>query len=335
MRTGTLESRSSTVRAVRAVLVVNPNATTTNPRRAEVVVSALRAHLDLTVCHTLARGHARELTAQAKRDSVELVICLSGDGTINEVVNGIVEDAPTADQPILGIIPGGHTNVFARALGLPRDAVEATGTLLKALQANQRRSVSLGRLDDRWFTFCAGMGFDAEVVRRVENKRREGHRASAALYARMVAAEYAERARQLTGRLTLTESDGTQHELATLVTQNTTPWTYIGNRAIAGSLTASFDRGLDVVGITTLKPGPLLRTIVRFLGNRMTESADMVTIRDTNSFTVTASAPMAVHVDGDYVGEHDQLSFSSAANALTVLAPNPHGAEFFRPTELH
>ena len=71
-------------------------------------------------------------------------------------------------------MPGGSTNVFARALGMPNDPVEATGQLLDALREGRRRTVGLGTADGRWFTFCAGMGLDAEVVGAVEKRRQKG-----------------------------------------------------------------------------------------------------------------------------------------------------------------
>ena len=109
------------------------------------------------------------------RDRVDVVVALGGDGTINEVVNGVLTDGLHKHVPAVGVVPAGSTNVFARALGLPNDPIEATGVLLEALTAGRRREISLGRADDRWFLFAAGMGFDAAVVAAVEKARRQGH----------------------------------------------------------------------------------------------------------------------------------------------------------------
>src|SRR5215218_4966343 len=158
---------------MRALLVVNPFATTTSARTREVLASALEGELKLDVVRTDRRGHAADLARQARVEGLDVVVALGGDGTVNEVVNGLLgRDGPGDDVPALAVVPGGGTNVFARALGIPRDPVEATGALLDALREHRRRSIGLGLAGDRWFTFNAGMGWDAEVVARVDRRRR-------------------------------------------------------------------------------------------------------------------------------------------------------------------
>ena len=115
---------------MRALLVVNPKATATTPRMREVLASALASEVKLDVEVTQARGHAIELAAQARVDGLDVVVALGGDGTVNEVVNGLLDGGPSPDGPALAVVPGGNANVFARALGLPNNAVDATSVLL-------------------------------------------------------------------------------------------------------------------------------------------------------------------------------------------------------------
>lgn len=131
---------------MRALLVVNPAATTTSARTRDVLAHALASDLKLEVAATEYRGHARDLARQAAEGGeIELVVALGGDGTVNEVVNGLLHNGPDPDGlPKLAVVPGGSTNVFARALGLPNDAVEATGALLDALRERSSRTVGLG-----------------------------------------------------------------------------------------------------------------------------------------------------------------------------------------------
>ena len=144
---------------MRALLVVNRQATTTSERSRDVLVGALRSVTELEVAHTRRRGHASTLAAEAASSGVGLVVTLGGDGTVNEVVNGLMSVGADADQrPALAVVPGGSTNVFARALGLPRDWAEATGVILAALRDRRYRTIGLGRADRRYFTFCAGLG---------------------------------------------------------------------------------------------------------------------------------------------------------------------------------
>src|SRR4051794_13496753 len=166
---------------MRGLLVVNPKATATTTRTREVLVRALGSDLKLDVAETQRRGHARDLAKQATNDGVDVVVALGGDGTVNEVVNGLLHQGPGPDVPSLAVVPGGSTNVFTRTLGLSQQPVEATGEILDALRNGSRRVIGLGRLSDvaepadpastRWFTFCAGLGLDAEVVREVEVHR--------------------------------------------------------------------------------------------------------------------------------------------------------------------
>ena len=99
---------------MRRLLVVNPRATTTSARTREVIAHALSASLDLDVVDTTHRTHATDLARQARRDGLDVVLTLGGDGTVNEVVNGLLADGPGHDVPTLGTVPGGSANVFAR-----------------------------------------------------------------------------------------------------------------------------------------------------------------------------------------------------------------------------
>src|SRR6058998_3785027 len=125
---------------MRALLVVNPKATATSARVRDVLARALGSDLKVDLAETERRGHAIELGHRASVEGYDLVVTLGGDGTVNEVINGILRDSmPRTDQPALAVIPGGSTNVFHRALGIPRDPVEATGSLLDALKGDRSR----------------------------------------------------------------------------------------------------------------------------------------------------------------------------------------------------
>src|SRR5258708_6542133 len=175
----------------RGLLVMNPKATTATERTCDVLVGALSSALDLRTVRTERRGHAADLARAAAADGTDVVIAFGGDGTVNEVVTGLLADGPGPDVPALAVVPGGSTNVFARALGLPNHAVEATGALLRLLRERRTRLVSVGAAvfgDDeptRYFTFSAGYGFDAAVVGKVEQERAEGRRSTGALFIRL------------------------------------------------------------------------------------------------------------------------------------------------------
>src|SRR5690606_26177679 len=231
---------------MRALLVVNPNATTTSERSRSVLVRALRSEVTLDVAYTRARGHATALATDAVAAGFGLVVAHGGDGTVNEVVNGLMA-APVTDRPALAVVPGGSTNVFARALGLPADWGEAVGANLEALHDSRGRTVGLGLADGRYFTFCAGLGIDAAVVRRVERARSHGRTSSPALYVRATAGQLLVGANRST--LTVDAPDAKDEAFAAVIVQNTAPWTYLWGRPVHLSPEASFDRGLDVVAL--------------------------------------------------------------------------------------
>jgi diacylglycerol kinase family enzyme len=312
---------------VRALLLVNPNATTTNARTRDVLVRALRSEVDLELGETLHRGHAADLAYDAMRAEIDIVVALGGDGTVNEVVNGLLRDGPGEHVPALAVVPGGSTNVFARAVGLPRDPVEATGEILESIREKRFRTVGLGRADDRWFTFCAGLGLDAEVVRRVEGARTRGRTASRSLYLRATIAQYFVGTERSTPLLTLHRPGGVVVEgLSMAIVQNTAPWTYWGERAVHPSPRASFDTGLDLFALRALRLPSTLRAARQILakrpdpdGRRDPHGRRVYGLHDEDSFRLVAERPLAVQVDGDYLGERTEVTFTSEPEALRVV----------------
>jgi diacylglycerol kinase family enzyme len=312
---------------MRAVLVVNPNATTTTVRVRDVLVRALRSEVTLDVAYTENRGHAADLARQAARDGIDLIVTLGGDGTVNEVANGLLtaDSGPPQgradERPAVAVVPGGSANVFARALGLPRDWAEGTGMILEALREGRTRTVSLGRADDRYFTFCAGFGLDAEVIRRVEQARVRGRTSTPALYLRSTITQLALTNARRNPSITL-ECPGMPEEvgLATVIVQNTAPWTFLGDRPVQCCPDASFDLGLDLLALRELKLAATTITAARMMGRRPNPRGKQVLhVHDLAGFTLRSAVPMAFQVDGDYLGERDKLNFTAVPNALRIV----------------
>ncbi len=311
---------------MRALLVVNQRATTTTRRIRDVLVHALSSEVRLAVAHTRRRGHGTTRAAEAVADGVDLVVALGGDGTVNEIVNGLLANGPGPGVPALAVVPGGSTNVFARALGLPRDWVEATGVLLEALREGRSRVVGLGRADDRYFTFCAGLGLDAEVVRRVEQARLRGHAASPLLYLRSAATQFLTETNRREKRVTL-EVPGEEPvgQLAMLIVQNTAPWTYLNGRPVDACAEASFDLGLDVLAMRALHVPSTTRTATQLLFPRLARASGgprgkrVLRLHDVAEFTVRTSDRMAFQLDGDYLGEREKIRFAAVPSALRVI----------------
>ena len=306
---------------MRALLVVNPKATTTSERGRDVLVRALKSEVDLTVEYTKRRGHAADLAHRALQERVDLVVTLGGDGTVNEVVNGLLREGPDEKVPALAVVPGGSTNVFARALGLPRDAIEGTGVLLDALDRGRTRSVGLGLADGRYFTFCAGFGLDAEVVRKVERARLRGKVSTPGLYIRSLFTQFFLETDRSAPSVTLEQpGHSPEPDLANAIVQNTAPWTYLGDRPINPCPDASFETGLDVMAMRVLAIPATTRAMTQILSRRPNpHGRQMLRLHDLSSFTLRATRPMAFQVDGDYVGEKAKVTFSAVPDALRVF----------------
>jgi len=320
---------------MRALLVVNPKATTTSARTRDVLIHALASDLKLDVVTTEFRGHARDAARRAAADgSVELVVALGGDGTVNEVVNGLLHDGPADGLPRLAVVPGGSTNVFARALGLPNDAVEATGALLDALRRGGERTVGLGLVSgtpgtedegvpSRWFTFCAGLGFDAGVVGRVEQQRTRGKRSTHALYIRQTLRQFAGERNRRQGTVTLSAPGRDPvGDLVLAIVCNTSPWTFIGNRPVYASPRASFDTALDVLALSRLSPSAVALAgaqLLRSTPERGPHGKHVASLHDLTDFTLQSQAPLPFQVDGDHLGLRTSATFRGIRRALRVI----------------
>src|SRR5215469_2479789 len=217
---------------MRAVLIVNPRATSTTRLRRDVIASALASAFQLEVTETRYRGHATKLASVARSDGYGLVLTLGGDGTVNEAANGILGRPPErkkpADLPALAALPGGSANVFTGALGLPRDPIDATGQILHALHERRERVIGLGLAEGRYFTFNSGLGLDAEVVRSVQGLRAHGRPVSPSLYVRLALRQFY---RQTDRRQPLLEIGFDQRSPVgpafLCIVSNTAPWTYL------------------------------------------------------------------------------------------------------------
>lgn len=306
----------------RGLLIVNPKASTGSRRRTRWVAKKLDDVLDLTVEQTRARGHGEELARRGADEGYDVVLSLGGDGTVNEVVNGLVaEGRPAAEAPLFAPIPAGSTNVFARALGLPWDRRRASLAIVAALQESRTRTVSLGHARgegvDRVFTFCAGLGWDASIIKKVESYRKK--RNLGAHYARAVMAELNEHG---------VEGDSIDVELSTgesvlstgmVVVQNCAPWTYLGTLPVNLNARATFNAGLDVLILRKLGLSDAARTAASLLvGRDGPDGKHAVTHHDLSRIRLRASLPQAFQLDGDYLGERTEVELDSVPDALRV-----------------
>jgi diacylglycerol kinase family enzyme len=318
---------------MRAVLIVNPTATSTTPAGRDLLAHALKSRLQLAVENTNHRGHGTELGQAAVEDGMDLVVVHGGDGTVSAVVNGLLgrpgsaTSGHTGPVPAVAVVPGGSANVLARSLGISRDPIAATNQLIQLLddygrQQNWRR---IGLIDcgERWAVLNTGMGVDAEVVAAVEAERDKGGKVTASRYIRAaVPAVWGYTRREPTLTLELPGREPITG-VSFVFVSNASPWTYANNRPVWTNPGCTFESGLGVFAPTSMKPIPTLRIVRQMFAKRPKfEFKHLVTEDDVPCLRVTSTgAPIASQFDGDYLGLRETMTFRSVPDALPVVAP--------------
>jgi diacylglycerol kinase family enzyme len=303
---------------VRGLLIVNRHATSMTATVTDLAVRSLAGLVDLDVERTQYRGHAREL---AEASDTDLVIVHGGDGSINEAVNGIMSRAD--GRPQVAVIPGGGANVLARALGLPLDAAAAIRQVREAIAAGRHRTIGLGRAADRYFTFSAGLGMDAEVVREVERMRAQGRRESVALFLRAMVRQYYRGTDRHQPALRL-ERDGEPpiNGLFMTIITNRSPWTYFRGRPLLPVPNPDFNSGLDLLALRRIRLTTILNAVgqMLYVRSRPAHGRDMLSVLGSESLTLRSARPIAFQADGEYLGETEAVKFEFVPHALRVVA---------------
>jgi diacylglycerol kinase family enzyme len=323
---------------VRAVLIVNPTATSTTPAGRDLLAHALQSRLELTVQHTDHRDHAVELAHRAAEAGVDIIIVHGGDGTVNGVVNGLLGrpgSARKARVPAVAVVPGGSANVFARSLGIPPDPVDATNMLIELINGYRHlkdwRRIGLIDCGERWAVFNAGMGVDADVVAAVEAQRGKGRKVTAARYIRAaVPAVLASIRRDPTLTLQLPDREPVTGVHFVFVS-NSSPWTYANKRSVWTNPDTTFESGLGVFATVGMKTVPTLRLVRQMFSKRpKIESQQLIRDDDAPWLRITGGeTDIATQVDGDYLGLRSDMTFRAVPDALNVVAPPAKN-----PTEL-
>jgi diacylglycerol kinase family enzyme len=314
---------------VRALLVVNPAATSTTPRTREVIVHALASELDLEVVETQHRGHARDLARGARHEGLDAVLTLGGDGTVNEVVNGLLHDGLGDDVPLLGAVPGGSANVFVRALGLPPEPIEATGALLEAIGDKRTRTIGLGTAefersdgsDLRSFAVNAGEAIDADIIASMEQQRSHGRTATPGRYLATTISQFFLHTDRRDPALTVSRPGVPSVEgVYFAMVQNTAPWTFFGPIPLDPCPRASFDTGLDLFAARSMGLVASLRHVRRMvLHSGAAGRASLLTLHDQAELVLTANRPTPLQVDGDACGSVTSVRLRSVPLALHTL----------------
>jgi diacylglycerol kinase family enzyme len=291
---------------VPSLLIVNPWASGVDEARLAAVRAALPEGTVLRM--TSARGEATEIACEVS-GRVDALYVFGGDGTYNEVLNGIDAETP------VGFVPGGGASVLPRALGLPREPFEAAQAL--AVGARTRR-IAVGRANGHRFGFACGIGLDAEVVRAVDElgRRPDGRRPGNVAFAWTGMRALTRRRFRLEPALEVVG-----HGRAALALVSNGPaYTYAGPVAVRPTPEASFEGGLDLVGPVRLRARdlPRLAWYASGRGDR-DEADDLVYVHDADRIEIRCDRPLPLEADGEDLGDVEHVVLEAERDAVTVL----------------
>ncbi|HLW96017.1 MAG TPA: diacylglycerol kinase family protein [Solirubrobacteraceae bacterium] len=304
---------------LRALVIVNPFATTVSDRLRNLVVHALSARYNVAAVDTQRPGHASDLAREAAADGYDVVIAFGGDGTVNEAANGLAGSTTP-----LTCLPGGSANVFGKLLGIPGEIVDATEHLLGVADRFAPRLVDLGAVEGRLYTFSAGVGIDADVVRAVDARPRLKARFGPYFFLATAIGTFVRHYAIAAPRM-FVSSGGESVAGVTAVIQNAEHYTYWRQRPVDLASGATLDGGTlsavvlgraSFIGAATLG--------VRALAGRgsVARHRQIHALPASAAITVSSATgrPLPLQVDGDYIGEVTEARFTIRPQALAVVA---------------
>jgi diacylglycerol kinase family enzyme len=309
----------------RMLIIVNPYATTVSDRLKNLVVYALQGRYEVEAVLTEAQHHAIEIGREAREGDYDIVVAFGGDGTLNEVANGLAG----TDVPV-SVLPGGSTNVVARTLGIPNDVVDATEHLLGIADDFHPRRIDLGVANGRHFVFACGAGLDATAARTVDSHPRLKARGGRWYYTWAAISGFYGSYLRNPVRMRM-RGNGHTAEGVTAIAQNSDPFTYFGNVPLRICENAALDNGtLSVAMLRRAAQRDVPTIAARVLSKTLhapahgqIEHFDGVTECHVESVSEDPDGkirPFPVQVDGDYIGDHGELEIGIEPAALTVVA---------------
>jgi len=310
----------------RMLIIVNPYATTVSDRLRNLVVYALQGRYEVEAVSTEAQNHATEIGREACSGGYDVVVAFGGDGTLNEVANGLAgTDLPVA------ILPGGSTNVVCRTLGIPNDVVDATEHLLSLADDWQPRKIDLGRVGERRFVFACGAGIDATVVKRVDEHPLKKAKGGPYYYSWAAISAFYRRYLVRPVRMRTEVPGGEPVEGVTTIVQNSDPLTYFARRPVRVCEGIAIDDGtLSMAVLRRAAQRDMPTLVARLLSRRRTAAGHrrVAHFDDVTTATITSLSedrdgsprPFPVQVDGDYIGERTRVELGVDPGALTIVA---------------
>ncbi len=298
-----------------AKVIINPSAGADKTRKKvpEIERMLREINLDFSSIITEGPGHAVKIAEESVKAGAKMIVSVGGDGTINEVANGIYNAGGLAETA-LGIVSTGTGADYIRTLGLPRSIDEA----VKKLQSPKFNNVDLGKLScmkngkatERLFVNFAGLGFDAEIVRATSQKYKSLGKVAAYLMALLtILASY----RNKNIKITINGVEET-HKICTTIMGN---GKYGGGGMMTTPEADISDGLLDVLVVGDLSKPDLLASLPRiYKGTHLTHPK--VRLKKAAEISIKTEEVMTVQADGDLMGE-TPVTFSILPRALKII----------------
>jgi diacylglycerol kinase (ATP) len=308
---------------VQCKLIVNPISGPWDVRRE---IPAILNHLEnqgwRTSLHTTAKpGEATELARQAVDQGLDGVFVVGGDGTINEIINGLAESSVA-----LGVLPGGTSNVWAKGMGLPtRSPLHLLPLVdsIRALVPGATRRIDLGKANGRYFLQWTGLGLDAAVTYAMEPRTRRQRRLGALAY---IIAGLSTAANLVGTRARLTVDDQRIYRRSILIVISNSQ--LYGGGLVRMATDARLDDGLlDLNVFAGTGFSASMRTVLGVITGLHIHDPRHSCYQG-RTIHIETDKPMAVHVDGEPFG-CTPLECQVVPRALTILIPYHMRSDLF------
>lgn len=304
------------------LVVVNPRAARVSDRLRDGALSVLGRGFALEVAGTGAPGHATEIAAAAARSGFDFVLALGGDGTANEVANGLV-----GTETALALVPAGTNNVTCRMLGLPRDVAAAADRFVELARSAGTRRIDLGSVAGRYFLVASGIGFDAEGIAAANAHPRLKALGGNAWYGAALLGAFLKGCVRDPCVVRVEAGSGPSIEAAMALVQNADPLAFVAGRAMRGTPGEHLDSGtVSLLALRRLK----LRDAPKLARRALSPAAhhDQIELREgLRSARIQAVSnagepptPFPLHVDGNPIGRFTVAEYAAHPRALPVLA---------------
>ena len=302
---------------MRILLIVNSFASSVTPRNTVLVHEHLAKRHDVQVVETNERGHATRFAQDAASRGLDAVVGFGGDGTLNEIATGLA-----GSNTALAMLPGGSTNVFVRTLGVANDPMVALTQLMAGIDRNEIERVSLGQANGRYFTFHAGIGYDAAVVEQVERRSSLKRLVGQPLFAYSALHSWFKSYDRKYPHFTMNIDGRAIPNGFFSVVLNTNPYTFVGKHAIHLSSAASLEKKLVVVTFRKMTTPLMLKTLYSALRRGGLETSAGIDIAtDVENVKIEFPAPFPYQLDGDYLGDTTSIEIKHCPEALRLVRP--------------